>query len=311
MQPFELNSVDEKEFLEKSNPKPKLKILKIVLIISFIIVSLAIVGVILFFVFKKDNETHPMEKEEDKKEEEESEIETETKEEESEIENETEEEEIYEKEEEKEEEIKEEEEEQDIDHSIGKIICKYKISSINKPIQILSTDYLKRSDFNIYINNKKINYTYEYTFEKTGENEIEFLLNEDINMYLMFKNINSLTTVNIISEKGAKLLSIISAFENCTNLEEVIINGIDTKEITTLHKTFYNTKISSLEGINITSKKITDMSYSFAGSNIISLTSLNIETRNVKNMSYMFFNSKLLNEVNLKKINTSNVIDFS
>jgi hypothetical protein len=171
MQPFETNSVDEKEFLEKSNPKPKLKILKIVLIISFIIVSLAIVGVILFFIFKKDNETHPMEKEEDKKEEEESEIETETKEEESEIENETEEEEIYEKEEEKEEEIKEEEEEQDIDHSIGKIICKYKISSINKPIQILSTDYLKRSDFNIYINNKKI-ITFKTSDDKVWENKI-------------------------------------------------------------------------------------------------------------------------------------------
>ena len=52
MQPFEIDSVDEREFLEEwddtPTPTPKSQILKIVLIISFIIVRLARVGVILF-----------------------------------------------------------------------------------------------------------------------------------------------------------------------------------------------------------------------------------------------------------------------
>ena len=75
-------------------------------------------------------------------------------------------------------------------------------------------------------------------------------------MDFMFKDINSLKAVNITSEKNAKLLSIISAFENCKNLEKVNINGIDTNEITSLHKSFYNTKISSLEDLHITSTNI-------------------------------------------------------
>ena len=79
-------------------------------------------------------------------------------------------------------------------------------------------------------------------FSKHGQNNVTFFFYESINMAQMFKNISNLISVKMISEKNAKILSLESAFESCTNLEIIEINGFDTREIESLKKIFSLTK---------------------------------------------------------------------
>ena len=60
---------------------------------------------------------------------------------------------------------------------LGEIRCQYSIEDISKPTPILGFEYDKKdSNFDIYIGDKKISYTKEYKFEKTGEQQIKFKL---------------------------------------------------------------------------------------------------------------------------------------
>ena len=57
-------------------------------------------------------------------------------------------------------------------------------------------------------------------------------------MEKMFKNIISLTSISMISNKKEKIISLISTFENCENLKGFIISGFDISELTSLNKVF-------------------------------------------------------------------------
>ena len=46
----------------------------------------------------------------------------------------------------------------------------------------------------------------------------------------MFKDNSSLISVNLTSLNKTKLLSLISTFENCINLREFYLNGLEKEE---------------------------------------------------------------------------------
>ena len=47
----------------------------------------------------------------------------------------------------------------------------------------------------------------------------------------MFKDVEDLYKIEIISENSSKIYSMISTFENCINLESFNISGIDFSEL--------------------------------------------------------------------------------
>ena len=53
---------------------------------------------------------------------------------------------------------------------IGEINCQYEIQTINKETNLLSNDFDKKFNFDIYINGEKIAYKKQYQFSKTGNN---------------------------------------------------------------------------------------------------------------------------------------------
>ena len=194
---------------------------------------------------------------------------------------------------------------------LGEITCKYSINSIEEEIQILSEEYNKTNDFDIYYNNTIIvEFSKKIQFNETGIIPIKYALKEDINMEKMFKNISSLISITLTSDNSIKLISIESAFENCINLESFTMSGIITTELTSLKKLFYNTKISSLSGFTINSKKITDMSYLFSNTKLTSLDLSNLQTNKVINMSNMFSNSVSLEKLSIKNFDISNAVDI-
>ena len=122
---------------------------------------------------------------------------------------------------------------------IAEINCNYNIQTVNEEIDILGEDFIKNSKFDIYIDENKIEFTKKYKFEKIKIYNIKYKYYENIEMDYMFKNIYSLISVEMISKKRSKMLSMIGFFENCINLESFNIHdGFDYSQIKTISKFF-------------------------------------------------------------------------
>ena len=112
---------------------------------------------------------------------------------------------------------------------IGEILCTYDIYSYKVETPILSEDFIKTTNFDIYVNDRKIAFTKKYKFPKFGRINVRFALTQNINMENMFKNIKSLISVKMNSNKNVKILLMNNAFENCENLNEIYMKGFDTR----------------------------------------------------------------------------------
>lgn len=64
----------------------------------------------------------------------------------------------------------------------------------------------------------------------------------------MFKDVSSIISVKLISEKNCKISSLVGAFQNCEKLNYFEINGFHTASIKSLKNTFYLS--SNLERFN-------------------------------------------------------------
>ena len=195
----------------------------------------------------------------------------------------------------------------------GEINCIFFIEHSDSQVQILGIEFNKKSDFSIYIDEIKLDsITKEYKFNDFGEHKIKFELYEDINMEKMFKDVKSIKNVEMTSNKGAKILSLKSTFENCGSLESLNISGFNTDKLESMEKMLCGSNVKNIN-FNIDTNKIEDMSFMFAGTNIDeeSLLNLRLNTNNAKNMSYMFYGCSSLINFNFSLFDTHNVVDMS
>ena len=193
----------------------------------------------------------------------------------------------------------------------GIINCTYDIEE--KESILLSEEFQKEIDLDIFIDNEKIKYSKEYIFSSLGIHIIEYKLYEQkINMDYMFKNVTSLINVEMISEKQIFIESMIGTFENCINLNNFESNNFNTSLVNSFHKLFYNTILTSFKINNyFDTYNAIDMSYMFSGTSLLSLDLSFSKLDNAQNLSNIFSNCHSLLEVNTKNINTTNVKDLS
>ena len=194
--------------------------------------------------------------------------------------------------------------------SLGEIRATYEVYSNTKPTNILSSSFSKTSIIGVYVGNNRIGYTKEYTFKK-GENEIRFLLFEDVNMDSMFKGLNQLLSIDISSQKNLKIKSMESAFEDCENLDSFNMKGCDTSQITSIKNIFSNTDIKNIDLEQFHLDNIKDMSYMFYKVKLKSIDLSKLNTEHVENMRGMFKDSTSLSSLDLSHFNTQNVKDMS
>ena len=196
-------------------------------------------------------------------------------------------------------------------NKLGELDCIYTIEEISSKTQIISKEYNKASKFDIIIDSIKVEFIKEYQFKERGEHDIKFILYEDINMDYMFKDIKDLTSIILVSDKNAKIKSMISTFESCINLNYFLNNGFYLDEIKSIKNIFYNTNILTLNLKNFNPKNIEDMSYMFAYSSIEQININDLDTSHTKNMSHMFYSCKSLKNIDDFHINTNQLIDIS
>ena len=145
----------------------------------------------------------------------------------------------------------------------GEINCIFDIQNTSIVYPLLGAEFNKKN-VEIIVNNSKINPD-NYKFQKTGEMYVQYnLLGKEFSMDYMFKDIQNLLRVEMISDKNMSITSMISSFENCENLRYFKIEGFLTNSIKSMKKLFYNSHINEINMTDFDTKNVEDMSYMFA-----------------------------------------------
>ena len=95
-------------------------------------------------------------------------------------------------------------------------------------------------DCEIYINDKKIDFTYYYTFKNKGKYIIKYkfkkLLNSTNNM---FSFCNSLSTLDLSNFNTQNVTNMQYMFYNCTSLSSLDLSNFNTQNVTNMEYMFY------------------------------------------------------------------------
>lgn len=172
--------------------------------------------------------------------------------------------------------------------------------------------------------------------DKNGSSKLEKVtfgvLNtkSSVKMNSMFRNARKLKKVNLSSsiigigkEKKVSVANIHHMFKNNNSLTSVNLSGLDTSKVTDMSELFYGTNslkkiITSreeiedidLEGLN--TSNVTDMNGMFYGMSAVrSLDLSNFITNKVTNMNSMFYGMSTLKSLDLSKFDTGEVINMN
>ena len=124
----------------------------------------------------------------------------------------------------------------------GTIKLLYQISKNNFQTEPISEEYIKENEFDLYVEGIKMKTYKNFKFTKTGKYNIEIALYENnIKMDNMFKNIETLASIEMVSNSLDEIISITSmrnTFENCKLLTSISLLGFSTHEVKSMHKLF-------------------------------------------------------------------------
>ena len=126
---------------------------------------------------------------------------------------------------------------------VGEINCIYDIGSSSQNTALLGKEFNKNSEFDIYVDGKIIKFSKEYKFESVGIHNVSIKLYGDINMDNMFKDVEDLNQIELISENNCQITSMISTFENCFNLYNFTVIGFGADKLKSMKKLFYRTRL--------------------------------------------------------------------
>ena len=128
-----------------------------------------------------------------------------------------------------------------------------------------------------------------------------------------FENLTTLETITGLEYLNTeKVTDMYSMFYNCSSLTSLDVTHFNTANVTDMRYMFYYcSSLTSLDVTHFNTAKVTNMRYMFY--NCKALTSLDVtkfNTEKVTNMNRMFSNCSSLTSLNLTKFNTAEVTDM-
>ena len=126
------------------------------------------------------------------------------------------------------------------DEIYGNISCIYDIS--HGEINILSNTFFKENNetLDIYINEKKINFTNKYNFSSSDSNKVRFAIKvKELNMTNMFNGLDYLKSITFnFNSKKCKIISMESTFYSSRISNISFEKGWDFFKLTSMKKFF-------------------------------------------------------------------------
>ena len=132
------------------------------------------------------------------------------------------------------------------------------------------------------------------------------------NMYGMFSNCHTLTTLDMSNFDTSSVTDMSVMFADCYALTTLDISNFDTSNVTTMYGIFSNCEaLTILDVSGFDTSSVTNMNNMFNGCN--ALTTLDVssfDTSNVTNMYGMFYGCNTLTTLDVSNFDTSNVTDM-
>ena len=174
--------------------------------------------------------------------------------------------------------------------------------------------YINEENIEIYVNNNKIKFNYEYDSDEIGLIEIKFKFHKSLtSTAFMFNKCTSLKLIDLSSFYASNVTSMNRMFSYCESLEKINLSSFITKNVINMSDMFYFcSSLKSLDLSSFNTKNVTNMERMFTYCE--SLESLNLSsfnTNKVTNMNCMFSDCKSLILLDLSKFNTKNINDMS
>lgn len=140
--------------------------------------------------------------------------------------------------------------------------------------------------------------------------EVKRIAGETKDLNQAFKYCANLTKVNL---NGLKPTNLSELFSGCSNLSEIIMDTLDTSNVTNMNNTFYKCQaLESLDLSNWNTGKVTNMTGIFYYCNrLTSLDLTNWNTEKVKKMGAMFQDCKGLTDLYVGDFNMGNVNELN
>ena len=143
---------------------------------------------------------------------------------------------------------------------------------------------------------------------------LEYLNTEKVtDMYSMFYNCSSLTSLDVTHFNTANVTDMSYMFFYCSSLTLLDVTHFNTAKVKDMTCMFRGcSSLTSLDVTKFNTVNVTNMRYMFTGcSALLSLDVTNFNTANVTNMSSMFDNCSSLTSLDVTHFNTANVTNMS
>jgi len=170
--------------------------------------------------------------------------------------------------------------------------------------------YINEKNIDIYINDKKIKFSYNYKSDKIGKIQVKFKFNKLIRkINHIFWGCTSLESIDFTSFNSSNIDNMSCLVYECTSLKSINFASFDTSKVCNMSCMFYHCiSLKSLDLSSFNTNNVENMIYMFSG--CTTLESLNLSSFNtskVKNMSFMFGGCSSLKELDLSSFRINNV----
>ncbi|HAC2496629.1 TPA_asm: BspA family leucine-rich repeat surface protein [Listeria monocytogenes] len=128
----------------------------------------------------------------------------------------------------------------------------------------------------------------------------------------MFENCYNLTEFDVSGLDTSAVTNMKKMFYNCRTLEELDLSNLDTSSVNNMNSMFgYCESLEELDVSHFDTSSVNDMYYMFRDCKALEkLDVSNFDTSSVTNMGGMFVNSTSLKELDVSNFNTSSVTDM-
>ena len=117
----------------------------------------------------------------------------------------------------------------------------------------------------VYINGKKIEFTYDYIFKNKGKYIIKYKFKKLLNSCnFMFFCCESLSSIDLSNFNTQNVTNMEYMFYNCNSLLSIDLSNFNTQNVTNMRYMFYNCKsLSSIDLSNFNTQNVTNMESMF------------------------------------------------
>ena len=164
---------------------------------------------------------------------------------------------------------------------------------------------------NITIDDKPIEFTYFYKFNKAGEHRINYSFSKNLTKANdLFYNCEYITGLNFSNFNSEFINNMCSMFYGCKSLSNLNLSNINTQNSTNMSYMFYGCEsLISLDLSQFKTNKVIDMSCFLSGcKKLINLNLSKFDINKVIDLSWMFYDCKSLKYIDLSKFNTENAL---